>query len=310
MMPLKKVWPLLLLLLVALLALDFPGARSISAGLEDGTATGGAAASDEGGRPTRAARGTRASATAEPGNDGGQSVDSVPDVVQGMPRGSEDNLLLNPDFADGFNGWNSINSHWLIHPTNCDSDIWPPDMAEMDQDRTPSGVRGWRVGDEDWLWQDVSVPWAHDQLTLTIYESHHMREGIAETRIYGSDDGDNWTVLWHRAQPEEEAYGAGKGCEPVPGYVYEIPLSRSYQFYRLEFHGKMVVENDGWIFSWLSLAANGSGPDPDPDPTSAPAPTPDPGPGFEFSTFLPAIQNKASKVTNVAAPTSRAVRRR
>src|SRR5690606_22172504 len=247
----KKFWPLLLLLLAVGMVFVFPGSGGTSAG------------SDEGGQATRGARGTRRSEEPEAQRDDVAAQGTV--VERGGPPGGTGNLLVNPDFSEGFNGWNSVNGHWLIHPTNCDSDIWPPEMAEMDQDKTPSGVQGWRVGDEDWLWQDVTVLQGHDELTFTIYESHHMRGGIAETRIYGSDDGAHWTELWHREQPEPEADGAGKQCQPVPSYRYVIPLSRSYPFYRLEFHGKMVVDNDGWIFSWLSLTVNGEGPAPEPD---------------------------------------------
>lgn len=192
---------------------------------------------------------------------GGSSDDSlpgegtvIPDVGEATPSEPGDNLLTNSDFAAGFSGWSSVNGHWLIHPTQCDASIWPREMTEMDQDKTKNGEsRGWMAGQEDWLWQDVTVPGEHSELSFTIYESHYMNTGIAETRIYGSDDGATWTELWYRPAPEAVAYGAGKKCEPVPSFTYTIPVSHSYAYYRLEFHGKMVDEFDGWIFSWLSL---------------------------------------------------------
>jgi hypothetical protein len=285
-MVLKKISSVLLFLLAVLFVFLLSGVRSVDAG--------------------------RGDSTGDP-----QTGDSTATPASGdISSNPDDNLLANPDFSGGFSGWSSVNGHWLVHPTQCDASIWPQEMAEMDQDQTKSGAaRGWLVGQEDWLWQDVAVPVEHSELLFTIYESHHMSTGIAQTHLYGSDDGVTWTEVWNRPAPEALAYGAGKKCEPVPGFTYTIPVSHSYSYYRLEFHGKMVDEFDGWIFSWLSLEAVPSAATAtieatatqvpsSPTPTSTPTSQMDKPGGVDPSTGTPVASSTATPTpTFTLAPT-------
>lgn len=164
------------------------------------------------------------------------------------------NLLVNGNFTDGFAGWSMQHGYWRIHDitgSRCDANNpdWPDYMAEMDRDRC-TGCNTWPVGREDRLWQIVQVP-AHDTVVFQITEAHHMRSGVAEVTIYGADDGENWTPVFHRPEPDA-AYGVGHFCETPPTFTYSF--DGGYNFYRLEVYGHLVEENDGWILGPLHLS--------------------------------------------------------
>ncbi len=156
-----------------------------------------------------------------------------------------DNLLKNANFVNGFNSWNMKNGFWLLHGPLCYAES-PPEFAEMDRD-----VRaGWEVGQEDWLWQDVSVPIAHSQVVLTLTEVHHMHSGQAEIRIYGSQDGVDWEEIFFR--PEVQAtFGSGHLCTPAETFQHVIQAS--FPHYRVEIYGRMNEEWDGWLIGQLVL---------------------------------------------------------
>ncbi len=164
-----------------------------------------------------------------------------------------DNLVLNGSFSEGpggFDNWESVNNHWLIHTSICDPEIFPNTAAEMDQDK---GGVGWQVGEEDWLRQVVETNGTHNRIIFGLAESHHMISGTAEIILYGSLNGTDWTEVWTRPTVEEGSRGAGKSCTQVPRYSYVIPTSISYKFYKIEIHGKYQVVGDGWLVSEVSL---------------------------------------------------------
>jgi hypothetical protein len=169
------------------------------------------------------------------------------------PPPSGDNLLINGDFSNGFEGWNQVNDFWRIHDitgSECSQQNpdWPLTMAEMDRDDCDD-CNSWPVGGEDWLWQDIVAPGPHLTVTLTLTEAHHMHSGTAELTLYGGEVG-AWQVIFHRPAPEA-AYGAGHFCETPPSFTYSFP--GGYPSYRLEIHGHLKEPEDGWIIGPLVL---------------------------------------------------------
>jgi hypothetical protein len=160
-----------------------------------------------------------------------------------------DNLLVNPYFGQGFSGWNLVNDFWSESVKKCTPS--PNEMAvQIDRD----GRNLWQGGEEDWLWQDVQASMPHTQVVFSLYEVHHMVNGLAETSLYGSDDGVNWELVWFRPEPDAE-YGSGKpNCvAPWPTFTYTIDVGSGYNYYRLEFHFLASNPNDGWKFTSLDL---------------------------------------------------------
>lgn len=172
---------------------------------------------------------------------------SAPTSTSALTADPGQNLLVNGDFSDRFSGWQSVNGHWLIHDgSGCDDpENWPLWMSEMDRDRRT----GWEVGWEDWLWQDVQAP-PHSQVLLGITEAHHMHTGDAEVFLYGSEDGTDWTQIFYRPEPEAE-FGVGHFCVPPPSFTYVVEAS--FPHYRVEFHGRMNEQEDGWLFGPVIL---------------------------------------------------------
>ncbi len=173
------------------------------------------------------------------------SLAHLPFITAQVASSPTANLLTNPGFEDGFNGWNMVNGYWLLHGPLCYPES-PPEFAEMDQDA--SG--GWQVGQEDWLWQDVTAPAQHTHLKLTLTEAHHMHSGQAEIRIYGSQNGAAWEEVFFRPGPEA-AFGTGHLCSPAETFSYTIPAA--YPFYRFEIYGRMNQQEDGWLIGKLVL---------------------------------------------------------
>lgn len=162
-----------------------------------------------------------------------------------------ENLLINPQFHDGFTSWNITNGHWSIHaPISCEPT--GTKYVQMDQDNGRNGPTGWMIGDEDWLWQDVYTDQPHATLIFSMIEAHHMKSGTAEVTIYGSYDGQSWEVVYHRPGVESP-YGTGKcrGWGPPATFTYTIPSDHSY--YRLEIHGRMNETGDGFLFGGFDL---------------------------------------------------------
>jgi hypothetical protein len=174
----------------------------------------------------------------------GPAASPTPDQVA---RG--DNLLVNPSFDQGFSGWNLVNNYWSVSTKKCTPS--PNERAaQIDRD----GKNLWQGGEEDWLRQDVQASMPHTKVVFSLYEVHHMRSGLAETSIYGSEDGVNWERVWFRPEPDAE-YGSGKpNCvAPWPTFTYTIDVGSGYHYYRLEFHFLAVDPNDGWKFTSLDL---------------------------------------------------------
>jgi len=145
-----------------------------------------------------------------------------------------------------------VNGHWGNHePIFCDPS--GTRYAEMDQDKDRYGnVTGWQVGDEDWLWQDVQAADLHSLVSLSVTEAHHMKSGTAEITLYGSLDGAIWLVIYHRPGVESP-YGTGKCIADMPPEYFTYEIVASFPFYRLEIHGRMNEEGDGFLFGNFDL---------------------------------------------------------
>lgn len=171
------------------------------------------------------------------------------------PGSQSDNLIVNGTFTEKFAGWNQVNGFWHIHDitgSSCDvkNPDWPDYMAEADRDACETCNTWPPPPAEDWLRQDVQVTQAHTRVILGLAEAHHMDEGRAEMRLYGSEDGESWVEVWFRPEPEA-AWGAGKFCETPPSFQHTIEAS--YSYYRLEIYAQLLTERDGWLIGNLSL---------------------------------------------------------
>jgi len=190
-------------------------------------------------RPTRTA--TPAPATAEP--------TSTPE-----PSQSGTNLLVNGDFAGGFDGWQFVNGYWTVHrPISCE----PTGTSYAQMDRDIAGLDDWPIGGEDWLWQDVAAP-EHSTVVFRMIEAHHMHEGVSEVTIYGQVGWDEpWEVMFRRAGVESP-FGTGKRSffGPPAAFEYTIPVEKAYTTYRLEIHGHLVDPEDAFLFGGFHLSVN------------------------------------------------------
>ena len=191
-------------------------------------------------RPTRTP--TPAPATAEP--------TSTPEPPQ-----SGTNLLVNGDFAGGFDGWQFVNGYWTVHsPISCE----PTGTSYAQMDRDIAGLDDWPIGGEDWLWQDVAASVEHGTVVFRMIEAHHMHEGLAEVTIYGQVGWDDpWEVVFRRPGVESP-FGTGK-CSfagPPAAFEYIIPVEKAYTTYRLEIHGHLVDPEDAFLFGGLHLGVN------------------------------------------------------
>jgi hypothetical protein len=169
---------------------------------------------------------------------------------QGTPSPG-DNLLVNGSLFDGFTGWSMDKGYWQVHiPIACEPS--GTNYAEMDRD---VGTNTWPVGGEDRLWQDVFVPIPHMKVILSLTEAHHMITGIAEVKLYGSQNGKDWTVIYQRPEVESP-FGTGKCIKDMPPKMFTYEIQASYPYYQLEIRGRMVHENDGWLIGNLVLKVN------------------------------------------------------
>lgn len=178
------------------------------------------------------------------------------------PTGTPFNLILNPNFyqhtpnptTDGsiFPSWSQTNGLWMDNggkPNPCQDSA-----AKLGQD-APQGIpRGWMVGDEDWLWQVVSMPEPHAEIVFSITEIQHMQPGqggIAEITIYGSDDnGQTWDVVFYRPAP---AAPMNTLANRTVWYPFTYVIQSSHSLYKIEFHGKLMDEDDGFKGSCIGL---------------------------------------------------------
>lgn len=178
------------------------------------------------------------------------------------PTGTPFNLVLNPNFyqhtpnptTDGsiYLYWNQTNGLWMDNggkPNPCQDSA-----AKLGQD-APQGIpRGWMVGDEDWLWQVVSMPEPHAEIVFSITEIQHMQPGqggIAEITIYGSDDnGQTWDVVFYRPAP---AAPMNTLANRTVWYPFTYVIQSSHVLYKIEFHGKLMDPDDGFKFSCVGL---------------------------------------------------------
>ncbi len=172
-----------------------------------------------------------------------------------LSRNATTNLIVNPNFdqpiSDRFNGWHRLNNHWRISRKR--SNPSPNDTAaKLGQDGGRNGPVGWPIGGEDWLWQDVSVSGEHSQVVFTITEIQHMKQGVAESRLYGWN-GRAWQEIWYRPFPDAPR-NTPKTRTDWYTYTYTIPAS--FSRYRLEFYGKLLDSGDGWKFTLLELSVS------------------------------------------------------
>ena len=176
---------------------------------------------------------------------------------------SGENLLVNGDFMQGLADWQSVNGYWQVHgPRPCEPT--GTQYAEMDRDGTSNDT--WPLGGEDWLWQDVAAPDDHSVVVLRMLEAHHMQEqsgpqhtgfvpGVAELTVYGRDSGSApWQVVFFRPSVESP-YGTGKCSAYGPPAAFEYVFPASFAFYRLEVHGEMANDGDGFLFGGFELIA-------------------------------------------------------
>lgn len=167
----------------------------------------------------------------------------TPTLTATPTQAVSDNLLINPDFClpaptGGFQGWQRLNDKWRIsikpsNPSLCDWTVDYHRAAEMDHDITG----GWVYGDEDYLWQDVTVPISHTQVTFSLAEIQHNALSTFEIRIYGGNesgapDGAGWVLIWYR--PETTCPTAHTGTDWC-FTTYTFPAY--FPMYRLEFYG-------------------------------------------------------------------------
>jgi len=175
------------------------------------------------------------------------------DPTPTVPPPSGENLLINGDFEEGFDGWQFVNGHWTVHrPLVCE----PTGTSYAQMDRDIAGLDDWPIGGEDWLWQDVAVSGSHSTIVLRMIEAHHMHEGVAEVTVYGQVDWDEpWIMVFHRPGVESP-FGTGK-CSfvgPPAVFQYVIPVEEAYTAYRLEIHGHMVDPDDAFLFGGFQLS--------------------------------------------------------
>jgi len=171
------------------------------------------------------------------------------------PSQSGTNLLVNGDFAGGFDGWQFVNGYWTVHsPISCE----PTGTSYAQMDRDIAGLDDWPIGGKDWLWQDVAASVEHGTVVFRMIEAHHMHEGLAEVTIYGQVGWDEpWEVVFHRPGVESP-FGTGK-CSfvgPPAAFEYIIPAEKAYTTYRLEIRGHLVDPEDAFLFGGFHLGVN------------------------------------------------------
>lgn len=164
------------------------------------------------------------------------------------------NLVINPNFSltnskgkviPSFYGWQRANEKWMA--------VQKPaglTQAKMGQDTGRDGPVGWMVGDEDWLWQDITIDEPHTRLTLTLTEIQHGW-GAAEVRLYGIGD-EFYQQLFLREQPDAPT---AQSRDDWYTFQYVITPSESFGMYRLEFYGRLDDPDNGWKFRALELVA-------------------------------------------------------
>lgn len=113
----------------------------------------------------------------------------------------------------------------------------------------------WDLGDQDWLWQDVTAP-PHTAVVFTITEIQHMHGGIAQIRIYGCPtaalncEGAIWQEIWFRPAP---AAPMNTPANRDVWYTYPYTIPANFPQYQLQFYGEMLDEEDGWKFTLLDF---------------------------------------------------------
>lgn len=113
-------------------------------------------------------------------------------------------LLANWNFSQSLTGWTTVNNHWYAAPKQTGDGKWWA-QCDQDWDRKKNQPRGWLYGDEDWLSQVVAAPEPHTEVSLTVTEIQHVKNGtVVIPRLYGSYDGIEWTLLWERLTLEPD----------------------------------------------------------------------------------------------------------
>lgn len=162
------------------------------------------------------------------------------------------NLDIPPDWAnhEGFDYWIRDNGWWMVG-VKVNTPSPNHTAAKLGQDTLSNGnLQGWPNNSEDWLSQVITTT-PHSLVVFTMTEIQHMTpEGVAEVRIYGSDDAENWTEVWFRAAPDAP-YNTTENRTDWFTFTYLIPAN--YSYYKLEFYGKLDSTDDGWKFCLLDF---------------------------------------------------------
>lgn len=168
------------------------------------------------------------------------------------------NLILNPNFTahtpvdpgnQTFANWSQISNFWMHSPK---PNFCQDSEAKFGQDSHQNGTTtGWMIGDEDWLWQIVLMLEPHTWIVFSITEIQHMVSGVAEVRVFGSNDGgQTWEQIFFRPDPDAP-YNTKENR--TSWWTFNYLIESSHTTYKVEFHGKLLNAGDGWKFSCVGL---------------------------------------------------------
>jgi hypothetical protein len=152
------------------------------------------------------------------------------------------NLLANPNFStlDGRGKLVASLSSWQVD----DPLTWYAGLksgissAQCDQDMPRDVVTGWPLHTDGRLWQDVTVPEPHSQLSLTLSEQQHHGSNTAVVTIYGLVDG-NWQIIWQRTGLADVPVNTVETRTIWHTNTYLITPEVICAEYRLEFFGRI-----------------------------------------------------------------------
>lgn len=94
------------------------------------------------------------------------------------------------------------------------------------------------------------MPESHTAVILSITEIQHMVSGVAELRVFGSNDGIQWTEIFFRPDPDAP-YNTTE--TRTSWYTFNYLIESSHTHYRVEFYGKLLHKDDGFKFSCIGL---------------------------------------------------------
>ncbi len=189
-----------------------------------------------------------------------------------------DNLIQNPCFADGLNGWVNPSGRWVArtgeekNPSPC-GDAESP-VAKLGPQRFNGAGE---PGVTDYLYQVVQAD-AGRQTAVFSLNYIAVRVDVFQVNIYGSDSADGaWTLVWVPVSLQ----GTHEGFDQA--VTAETKLDRGYPYYKIEFQGQFT-EGLGMKVTGVHFAVSGE--------SIAPAAT------------LPPIETIAPSTAVPATPTS------